>query len=76
MNTFDFIDAQHRARQMSSARELLRLWEDSSCRYVRREIGKYELDELKDTVWDQFRLLRALKKLVTDRARDAFCKAE
>ena len=66
MDTFDLIDSQHKAREIRSPRELLEVWEALSRLYVRQKIAKYDLDEMKATVWDQFRIIRALDKLAAD----------
>jgi hypothetical protein len=63
MDTFDLIDSQNKARQIASPRELLEVWEAVSRLYVRQKIARYDLDEMKATVWEQFRRIRVLKRL-------------
>ncbi|MBY0358267.1 MAG: hypothetical protein K2W82_09725 [Candidatus Obscuribacterales bacterium] len=61
MNTFDLIEYQEQARNASSPRKLFELWEDICRRYDRGEIGKYELDEMKEAIWPMMRLLTRLQ---------------
>ena len=63
---FDLIDAQQQLREIRSAKELFEAWERLSYAYLRREVSKYTLDEMKATVWEQFRQIKARAKHFAD----------
>jgi len=61
---FDLVEYQQKAREMSYPDKLLKLWEEICWLYERGMIGRYELDEMKATIWPTLRYLCSLKKAV------------
>lgn len=61
MEPFDLIEFQQKAREMSCPKKLFALWEDVCRRYDRREIGKYELEEMKEVIFPALKALGALR---------------
>ncbi len=66
MDPFDLIEFQQRARTTADPGKLFALWEDCCRRYERAEIGKYELDEMKDVIWPSLQALASLRKIIND----------
>ncbi len=64
MERFDLLEFQQRARQLTDPKKLYELWEDVCRRYDRREIGNYELDEMKEVIFPALEALAALRKQV------------
>ncbi len=70
MEPFDLIEFQQRARESTDPRKLFELWEDCCRRYERTEIGRYELDEMKDVIWPNLQALASLKRIINDEASE------
>lgn len=66
MDPFDLIEFQQRARTTADPGKLFALWEDCCRRYERSEIGRYELDEMKDVIWPSLQALASLRKIIND----------
>ncbi|MBX9879564.1 MAG: hypothetical protein K2Y22_13970 [Candidatus Obscuribacterales bacterium] len=64
MERFDLLEFQQRARQLTDPKKLFELWEDVCRRFDRREIGNYELDEMKEVIFPALKVLAALKEQV------------
>ena len=63
---FDLLEFQQRAREMCCPKKLFLLWEDVCRRYERREIGHYQLEEMKDVIWPHLEALTTLRRCVND----------
>ncbi|HEY9713549.1 MAG TPA: hypothetical protein V6C72_08760, partial [Chroococcales cyanobacterium] len=63
---FDLLEFQQRARELCCPKKLFELWEDVCRRYERREIGVYELEEMKEVIWPSLEALASLRKTVND----------
>lgn len=61
---FDLLEYQKMARESSYPDKLLKLWEEVCWMYERGMIGRYELDEMKSTIWPIMQYLCRLKKTV------------
>jgi hypothetical protein len=71
MEPFDLIEYQQRARETADPKKLFELWEDCCRRYERSEIGRYELDEMKEVIWPNLQALASLRRAINeDEARD------
>lgn len=71
MEPFDLIEFQQRARETADPKKLFELWEDCCRRYERCEIGRYELDEMKEVIWPNLQALASLRRAINaDDARD------
>jgi hypothetical protein len=70
METFDLIEYQQKAREITDPKKLFQLWEDCCRRYERTEIGRYELDEMKDVIWPNLQALASLKRIINDTPAD------
>lgn len=66
MESFDLIEFQQRARTTADPKKLFELWEDCCRRYERSEIGKYELEEMKDVIWPSLQALASLRKIINE----------
>lgn len=64
MEPFDLIESQQKARQTCDPRKLFEMWEDVCQRYDRREIGVYELEEMKEVIWPSLNALASLRRIV------------
>lgn len=64
MEPFDLIDYQQKARETCDPKKLFELWEEVSRRYERREIGNYELEEMKGVIWPSLTQLAVLRRMV------------
>jgi len=63
---FDLLTFQKKARETCDPKKLFELWEDVCRRYERREIGTYELDEMKDVILPSLKALTQLKHSIND----------
>lgn len=61
--SFDLIYTQQKMREIDCPKKLFEEWERVSYAYLRKELSRNELDEVKAVVWRQFRLLDATAKL-------------
>lgn len=64
MEPFDLIEFQQKARELHDPRKLFELWEDVCKRYERKEIGDYELDEMKEVIWPSLNALASIRRVV------------
>jgi hypothetical protein len=64
IETFDLLEYQKTAREMLCPQKLYQLWEDVCRRYERREIGPYEVEEMKEVIWPLLTALSALRRTV------------
>lgn len=65
-DTFDLLEYQQRAREICCPKKLFQLWEDVCRRYDRREIGEYELEEMKEVIWPSLHALAAIRNTLND----------
>lgn len=65
-DAFDLLTFQKKARETCDPKKLFELWEDVCRRYERREIGTYELDEMKDVILPSLKALTQLKHSIND----------
>lgn len=63
---FDLLEFQQRAREICCPQKLFQLWEDVCRRYERYEIGRYQLEEMKDVIWPNLKALTTLRRCVND----------
>ncbi len=70
MEPFDLIEFQQKARETTDPKKLFELWEDCCRRYERNEIGRYELDEMKDVIWPNLQALASLKRIINEAPAD------
>jgi UDP-galactopyranose mutase len=59
---FDLIEWQQMAKDMTSAENLLDLWERVNKMYLAGQIGKYELDEMRDVIFPALASISNIKK--------------
>jgi hypothetical protein len=64
MESFDLIEFQQKARETCDPKKLFELWEDVCKRFERREIGEYELEEMKEVIWPSLNQLALLRRMV------------
>jgi hypothetical protein len=64
IETFDLLEFQQYARQLCCPKKLFELWEDVCQRYERREIGMYELEEMKEVIWPTLMALAIIRRTV------------
>ncbi|HEY9789917.1 MAG TPA: hypothetical protein V6D22_05945 [Candidatus Obscuribacterales bacterium] len=64
MESFDLIEFQQKARETCDPKKLFELWEDVCKRFDRREIGEYELEEMKEVIWPSLNQLALLRRMV------------
>jgi hypothetical protein len=69
MESFDLIEFQQKARETFDPKKLFELWEDVCKRYERREIGEYELEEMKEVIWPTLQQLASLRRIVNAQPR-------
>ena len=69
MESFDLIEFQQKARETCDPKKLFELWEDVCQRYERKEIGEYELEEMKEVIWPSLNQLAALRRIVNSPVR-------
>lgn len=63
---FDLLEFQQKARELCCPKKLFQLWEDVCRRYDRREIGEYELEEMKEVIWPSLQALASIRNKVND----------
>jgi hypothetical protein len=68
METFDLLDFQQQARETCCPKKLFELWEDVCQRYERKEIGAYQLEEMKEVIWPNLQALALLRQIVNGNA--------
>ncbi|MBC7999208.1 MAG: hypothetical protein IAF58_14760 [Leptolyngbya sp.] len=66
VDTFDLLEFQQKARDLCCPKKLFQLWEDVCRRYDGREIGEYELEEMKEVIWPSLRALASIRNSVND----------
>jgi hypothetical protein len=64
MEPFDLIEYQQKARETCDPKKLYELWEDICLRYERKEIGTYEVEEMKEVILPSLKQLANLRCLV------------
>lgn len=64
METFDLLEFQQQARETCCPKKLFELWEDVCLRYERKEIGVYQLEEMKEVIWPNLQALAILRQVV------------
>jgi len=69
MYSFDLIEFQEEARTIKSPKRLFELWEKVCVLYDKGLIGKYELEEMKETIWPHMQALTRLKLAVDSSMR-------
>lgn len=55
---------QRRARETCDPKKLFEMWEDICRRYDRREIGTYELEEMKEVILPNLKALAELRRSI------------
>lgn len=66
IEAFDLLEFQKRARETCDPKRLFELWEDVCRRYDRREIGSYELEEMKEVILPNLQALAGLRRSIND----------
>lgn len=61
---FDLLQFQQRARETCCPRKLFQIWEDVCRRYERKEIGRYQVEEMKEIIWPSLAMLSSLRKCI------------
>lgn len=61
---FDLPELQQEARETKSAKSLFLLWDNVCASYDKGQIGKYELEEMRDVVWSQMENLVSLQSMI------------
>lgn len=64
IETFDLLEFQQYARELCCPKKLFELWEDVCKRYERREIGLYDLEEMKEVIWPTLMALAIIRRTV------------
>jgi len=64
IESFDLLEFQQEAREICCPKKLFELWEDVCRRYERREIGLYELEEMKEVIWPNLMALAVIRRAV------------
>lgn len=49
---------------MLCPKKLFLLWEDVCQRYERKEIGIYEVEEMKEVIWPSLKMLSSIRKII------------
>lgn len=62
IEAFDLLAFQKRARETCDPKALFELWEDVCKRFERRQIGEYEFEEMKETIWPHLKALASLRR--------------
>lgn len=66
MEAFDLLEYQKVARETCCPKKLFELWEDVCMRFERHEIGRYQLEEMKEVIWPNLKALSSLKNIVNE----------
>ena len=66
MEPFDLIEFQQKARETCDPKKLYELWEDICNRYERKEIGSYEVEEMKEVILPSLKQLATLRCMVNN----------
>ncbi len=66
LETFDLLQFQQRARETCCPKKLFEIWEDTCRRYERKEIGEYQLEEMKEIIWPSLEALAIIRRSVND----------
>ena len=66
VETFDLLEFQQKARELCCPKKLFQLWEDVCRRYDSREIGEYELEEMKEVIWPSLHALASIRNSVNE----------
>lgn len=66
IESFDLLEFQQRARETCCPKKLFQLWEDVCARYERKEIGEYQLEEMKEVIWPSLQALATLRRCIND----------
>jgi hypothetical protein len=66
IEAFDLLEFQKKARETCDPKRLFELWEDVCRRYDRREIGAYELEEMKEVILPNLQALAGLRRSIND----------
>lgn len=66
IDNFNLLEFQKKARETVDPRQLFELWEDVCQRYDRREIGAYELEEMKEIILPNLKALAGLRRSIND----------
>lgn len=64
VDRFDLPEYQQEAREAKSAKSLFALWDKVCSYYDRGLIGRYELEEMRDLVWEQMNSLVKLQSAI------------
>jgi hypothetical protein len=64
VDRFDLPEYQQEAREAKSAKMLFALWDKVCSHYDRGQIGRYELEEMRDLVWEQMTSLVKLQSQI------------
>jgi len=68
---FDLLEFQKKARETCDPKRLFELWEDVCRRYDRREIGLYELEEMKEVILPNLKTLAGLRRSINNVSKPA-----
>lgn len=71
IEAFDLLEFQKKARESCDPKRLFELWEDVCRRYDRREIGAYELEEMKEVILPNLKALAGLRRSINDLEKPA-----
>ncbi|MBZ0188306.1 MAG: hypothetical protein K8F91_18795 [Candidatus Obscuribacterales bacterium] len=64
IDSFDLLEYQKKARETCDPKRLFELWEDVCRKYDRREIGTYELEEMKEVILPHLKALAGLQRSI------------
>ncbi len=64
---FDLIEYQDKARGTTSPRELFKLWDEVCKYYEQGNIGLYEWDEMKESIYPMLRELNKIKHMINEK---------
>lgn len=71
MEHFDLLEFQRRARETCCPKTLFEMWEDVCRRYDQRQIGEYQFEEMKETIWPHLNALATLRRAINNTDADA-----